>query len=107
MAKTVTLENILSAEEPAFATGANLSGGQGVDEDAVNPGAKTGPYGDGLKNNTIFAPVPRTNLQIELTPGATTTLTVEDLIDVEFYNALIVDVEKHTTLIEGLLCTVE
>jgi hypothetical protein len=32
---------------------------EGVDVDEVNPGAKTGPYGNGLRNNDLSIPLPR------------------------------------------------
>ena len=105
---TITLTNTLSAEEPAYASGKYDIGGFGVDVDAVNPGAKTGPYGDGLRNNVIFAPIPRTNLQIELLPGNegnTVTLTVEDVIDVAFYTELKAECEAGTG-IKGLTVTI-
>ena len=81
--------NTLSAEEPAYKSGAWLVGGEGVDVDEVNPGAKTGPYGNGLRNNDLSIPLPRTNFQIKLPAGAEPIeIETTDTLEIEFFKAL-------------------
>ena len=62
----VTIKNTKSKDESAYKTGANLSGGNGVNVNAVNPGALTGKYNDGLKNNTMNLPIRGSNFQVSI-----------------------------------------
>lgn len=98
---TYKITNILPQDESAYPSGAWAVGGDGVplfikdkddkyviNPDAVNPGAKTGPYGDGKRNNTLYIPIPRTNFQIKLGAGDFVEVVANDTLEVEFFKAL-------------------
>lgn len=82
MAK-ITIKNTKSKDELAYQTGMNLSNGEGLasafikdnddkfvsNPDTVNPGAKTGKYGNGKKNNTMNLPLMGTNFQVSVEAG--------------------------------------
>ena len=88
MANSFLITNTLKADEPAYGSAFNLPGGEGVDLKGVNPGALTGPYGDGLRNNTISIPLPLTNFQIKLGAGESVEIAVEGVLETEFIKAL-------------------
>jgi len=88
MADSFLITNTLPVDEPAYGTGYNLPGGLGV-EDGVNPGAKTGPYGNGLRDNTIAIPLPLTNFQIKLGAGESVEIAVDGVLETEFIKALV------------------
>ena len=104
-AVTFTFTNTNPVDELAYPSGAWLVGGEGVtpafiedpenegklipNPDAVNPGAKTGPYGNGKKLNDVYIPLPRTNFQIKLAAGADPVIIeTEDTLEIEFFKAL-------------------
>ena len=91
------LSNTLKADEAAYGSYFNQPGGAAPVE-GVNPGALTGPYGNGLRNNTLYIPLPLTNFQIELPAMAknnedtyvesSITIDVDGVLETEFIKAL-------------------
>ena len=62
----IKVKNPKSDKESAYKTGSNLSQGLGVNPNTANPGALTGKYGNGLKNNTMNLPLMGTNFQVTI-----------------------------------------
>ena len=65
----ITIKNKKSDKESAYKTGINLPNIEGVDWDAVNPGATTGPMKSDTKFNTMSMPMMGTNFQTTIKAG--------------------------------------
>lgn len=97
MSKKFTFTNNAPAEESAVKCDYNLAGGNGIEEKA-NPGAQTGPYGDGLKENSISIPVPASNLQIEVGAGKSVVIETAKLKEIVFYEEYIKEVADNENI---------
>ena len=84
MSKIITLTNNNSVEEAAYSSDYFDVGGSGVTESA-NPGAKTGPYGDGKRDTDIDIPVFQSNIQVTLKAQQSFSFETDDYKVIAFY----------------------